>query len=170
VLLVVAVQVSSSAQPKAVPDKNASSVLPAKEIDADPDIPTLEQVVGFAWAQEITSHAEFERYLHALAEAAPDRTKLVRYGSSYERRSLNYLVISSPANIKRLEEIRQNNLLLSDPRQISDGQAETLIKDSPAIVWLAYNVHGNECSAGDAALVTAYHLLADRRAETRRWL
>lgn len=169
-LLVASVQFSLHAQSNVAPDSKASSALPVPGIDADPAIPTLEQVVGFGWAQEITSHAEFERYLDALAEAAPDRTKLVRYGSSYERRSLNYLVISSPANIKRLEEIRQNNLLLSDPRKMSDQEAAALIKDSPAVLWLAYNVHGNECSAGDAALVTAYHLLADRREETRSWL
>ena len=170
VFVIAVFQVSLHAQPTTLPDEDPKGLLPLEEMDADPKIPTLEQVVGFAWAQEITSHAEFERYLHALTEAAPDRTKLVCYGSSYERRSLNYLVISSPANIKRLDEIRQNNLLLSDPRKISDGQAATLIKDSPAIVWLAYNVHGNECSAGDAALVTAYHLLADRREQTRGWL
>ena len=32
----------------------------------------------------------------------------------------------------------------------------------PVIVWLAYGVHGNEISSSDAALMTAYHLLAAR--------
>ena len=32
----------------------------------------------------------------------------------------------------------------------------------PAIVWLSYGVHGNEISSPDAALLTAYHLLAAR--------
>jgi hypothetical protein len=170
VFLIAVFQVNLHAQPVAVPENDPNWLLPLEEIDADPKIPTLKQVVGFAWAHEISSHVQIERYLHALAEAAPDRTKLVRYGSSYERRSLNYLVISSPANIKRLDEIRQNNLLLSDPQKISDQQAGTLVKDSPAIVWLAYNVHGNECSTADAALVTAYHMLADRSEQTRGWL
>ena len=30
------------------------------------------------------------------------------------------------------------------------------------MVWLAYGVHGNEISSPDAAMVTAYHLLAAR--------
>ena len=32
----------------------------------------------------------------------------------------------------------------------------------PAVVWLGYGVHGNEISSPDAALLTAYHLLAAR--------
>ena len=35
---------------------------------------------------------------------------------------------------------------------------------------MAYGVHGDEISSGDAALLTAYHLLADRRAGTRSML
>ena len=40
----------------------------------------------------------------------------------------------------------------------------------PAILWMGYGVHGDEISSGDAALLTAYHLLADRRETTRRML
>ncbi len=169
-LLIVVFQTGLHAQPNPIPEKDPDWLLPLQETVADPAIPTLEQVVGYGWAREISSHAEIERYLDALAKTAPDRTKLVRYGSTYERRSLYYLAISSPANIKRLEEIRQNNLLLSDPRKVPAEQTATLLESSPAVVWLAYSIHGNECSPSDAALLTAYHLLADRRAETRRWL
>ena len=35
----------------------------------------------------------------------------------------------------------------------------------PALVWLAYGVHGNEISSPDAALMTAYHLLAAQNEE-----
>ncbi|MHC4405698.1 MAG: M14 family zinc carboxypeptidase [Planctomycetota bacterium] len=169
-LLIAALPTALCAQPKAGSHKAPDWLLPLPETDADPGVPTLEQVVGHSWAREIPTHAEIERYLHALAAAAPDRAKLVPYGSTYEGRSLYYLVISSPQNVKRLEEIRQNNLLLSDPRKIAAGQAASLIQKSPAVVWLAYSIHGNECSPSDAALVTAYHLLADRRPQTRRLL
>ena len=169
-LLTAAIQTAPLAQPNAVTAVAPDLLLPLSGIDVDSRIPTLEQVVGHAWAEELSSHAQIERYLHALAEAAPDRAKLVRYGSSYERKGLYYLVISSPANMKRLEEIRRNNLLLSDPRQTSPQQAAALLEKAPAILWLAYNIHGNECSASDSALLTAYHLLADRGEKTRRQL
>ena len=76
VFLVAVFQVSLHAQPAAVPDRDPNWLLPLPEIDADPKIPTLQQVVGFAWAREITSHAEIQRYLHALAKAAPDQIAL----------------------------------------------------------------------------------------------
>ncbi len=92
----------------------------------------------------------------------------MKYGESYEGRSLNYLVISSPENIARLDEIRANNLrIASSP---DDPKVDSIIEDAPAIVWLAYCVHGNEISPSDAALITAYHLLADQRDETKALL
>ena len=37
----------------------------------DSAIPTLKQVVGHAWGDEITSHAQTEQYLKALVAASP---------------------------------------------------------------------------------------------------
>jgi len=145
-------------------------LLPITEVKADPKIPTSEEVLRYKWADDVSSHIQIETYLRKLAEAAPERTKLVQYGESYEGRSLNYLVISSPDNIKRLDEIRETNLKLSDPRLMEDGESKEIIKNAPAVIWLAYCVHGNEISPSDAALVTAYHLLADQRNETKEIL
>lgn len=153
-----------------VPKKDPAWLLPVPDVDADPKIPTLQQVVGHSWGQEVSSHAEIERYIHALAKAAPDRCVLVSYGASNQNKKLYTLFISSPENIKRLDAIRQDNLALADPRGTPMAKAEEIASKAPAIVWLAYCVHGNETSPSDAALLTAYHLLADRRAETRAML
>ena len=48
---------------------------------------------------------------------------------------------------------------LANPRGISESEAEALIEQLPAIVWLSYGVHGNEISSADAALLLAYYLL-----------
>jgi hypothetical protein len=111
-----------------------------------------------------------ERYLKALVGAASDRAALVPYGRTYEGRTLYYLVISSPENLQRREEIRQQNLQFADPRQSTSDQANELVPRLPAIVWLAFGIHGNETSSTEAALLTAFHLLADRRPATRDWL
>ncbi len=145
-------------------------LLPVPEVDADPAVPELEKVLGYAWGEDISSHAQIETYLRALAEAAPRNTRWTRYGETYEGRGLYLLAISSPANTERLEEIRGENLLLADPRSIAEDRARELLARAPAIVWLSYTVHGNESSGSDAALLTAYHLLADRRPETRALL
>ncbi len=145
-------------------------LLPMPEVDADPKVPTLKAVVGHAWGEDISSHAEIERYLHALAAAAPDRARLVPYGRTTEKRALYYLAITGPENFARLDSIREANLRLADPRKVSPDEARSLVASTPPIVWMAYGVHGDEISSGDAALVTAYHLLADRRPATRALL
>jgi hypothetical protein len=152
-------------------DKNDPGwLLPLPEVDADPKVPTLKQQIGHGWGEDISSHAEIERYLHALSAAAPDRTRLVRYGQTSEKRGLYYLVITAPKNLMRLDEIRQANLHLADPRTTTPEQAKAIVDSNPAIAWMAYGVHGDEISSGDAAILTAYHLLADRRDATRTML
>ncbi|MEW4569698.1 M14 metallopeptidase family protein [Tautonia sp. JC769] len=150
--------------------RDRGRLLPMAEIEADPAIPTLEDVVGHRWGAEISSHAEVIRYLEALAGSAPDRAMLTPYGRSYEGRSLVYLVVSSAETMQRLDEVRRNRQGLADPRAIDREQADALIDREPAVVWLAASVHGDETSSTDAALLTAYTLLADRREETQSWL
>lgn len=142
--------------------RKARWLLPMPGIKADPKIPTLQSVVGHHWGQDISSHAESARYLRTLARVAPDRCKLFTYGRSYENRELQYLVISSPKNIKKLKTIMAQNKALTEPRRTSYGKAQQIIQSAPAIVWLAYSVHGDEISSTDAALVTAYHCVAAR--------
>jgi hypothetical protein len=144
--------------------------LPAPEVDPDPKIPTLQQVVGHDWARDISSYAEMERYLHALAKVAGDRAALIPYGRTYEGRTLYYLVLASPDNLPRREELRAANLALADPRNLPPEKARQLLAQTPAIIWLSFAIHGNETSATEAALLTAYHLLADRRPQTRALL
>ncbi len=125
-----------------------------------PDIPTLNQIVGHAWGEQITTHAEMERYLRALAAAATSKIKVVEYGQTWEARTLYYLVVASDENMARLEAIRSGMQKLADPRKTSKAEAENLIKTLPSVAWLAYSVHGDEISSTDAALLTAYHLIA----------
>ena len=124
------------------------------------NIPTLESVLGYKSGERITTHADMIRYFEALAKAAPDRIKLFDYGESWEGRRLIYLAVSSPENIARLDTIKANMQALSDPRKTSAAEAKKLIDDMPSSTWLAYSVHGNEISSTDAAMMTAYHLLA----------
>ena len=133
-------------------------LLPLPEVAADPLIPTSQQVLRYRWADDISSHHQVATYLQALAKAAPQRTRLVQYGESVEGRSLNYLVISSPENIARIEEIQQLNRALARAHETQSEHAQQIIDNNPAIVWLAYAVHGNEISPTDAALLTAWHL------------
>ncbi|MEO0423066.1 MAG: M14 metallopeptidase family protein [Pseudomonadota bacterium] len=128
----------------------------------DPRIPTLDAVVGHAVGSEITAPADAVRYVQALAEAAPERTKLVEYARTWEGRPLVYLLVGAPERIREIEAIKADMQRLAYPRSLDQAAAEALIERLPAVVWLAYGVHGNEISGTDAGLALAYHLLAGR--------
>lgn len=122
--------------------------------DFDPAIPTLTETIGHAPGDRITSPEEAYRYLRALADAAPDRVKMVQYATSWEGRPLYYLIFTSRENMARLDSIQADIATIAAGRT---GNGSAL-----PVTWLAYSVHGNEISSTDAALMMAYHLLAAR--------
>src|SRR5688500_3970454 len=124
----------------------------------DRAIPTLEAVIGHRPGDAITTPEEVGRYLEALAKAAPDRTRLVKYATSWEGRPLHYLVVGSKERIARLDDIKRGMQVLAS----GAPEADRLIAELPVVVWLIHGVHGNEISSSDAALAEAYHLLAAR--------
>jgi hypothetical protein len=150
------------------PTGSAASFYP-DDANYDPAIPTLVSIVGHDHAERVTSHHEMEDYLHALAESSP-KAELVRYGETWEGRALYYLVIASPRNHARMDDIRAGIRRLGDPRTLGDAEAAALIADLPVIVWLSHSVHGNEISSTDAALLIAYQLVAARDGFAQRIL
>ena len=124
----------------------------------DSTVPTLESVVGHKPGDQITTPDEIGRYLEALAKAAPDRTRLVRYATTWEGRPLHYLMIGSRERMAAIDAVR------TGMRAIAAGapEADGLIARLPVMVWFIHGVHGNEISSSDAALQEAYHLLAAR--------
>lgn len=132
------------------------------EGDYKPEMPSVKRVLGYEPGERITNYRDTLRYFKALANASPERVTLVKYAKSWQGRDLFYVVISSPDNKRRLDDIKVSMQQLADPRKTSRKQAEQLIRSLPAVVWLSYGVHGNEISSTDAAMQTAYHLLASK--------
>ena len=132
----------------------------------DPAVPTVQKVLAFAPGERIAAPDELVRYFEALAAAQPNRIKLFDYARSWEKRRLIYVAIGSEANIRRLAEIQAGMKRLADPRKTSSADAQKLIATLPAVIMLSHGVHGNEISSCDAAMMTAYHLLAARNDTT----
>lgn len=137
--------------------------------DYDPVIPDGEKLLGFELGQRTASPAEIVRAYKAWADASP-RATLVEYARSFEGRPLVYMVITSPENHQRLDEIKNGLAKIADPRKADLSEREQLIDKLPGVAWLAYSIHGNETSGSDAALVTAHHLIADRSDRTEKLL
>ena len=128
----------------------------------DSKIPTLEQVVGHASGDEVTTPEQIATYLRALAQAAPDRTRLTEYARTWEGRPLWLFVVGSAERIAKLDHVKADIKRLADPRGLASAEVTRLVASAPVVVWLMHGVHGNEISSGDAALLEAYHLLAAR--------
>jgi hypothetical protein len=157
----------------------------------NPDIPTPESIIGHAVAERAVRYPALIRYLQTLADAS-EQVTLTAYGKTHEGRTLYYLTITSRANHKRLDQIKADNVKLSDPRKSrpsegrgklkASGQASQqpagsnqslagrLIETLPAVAWLNYSIHGDELSSTDAAMYVAYHLAAAEDQATRKLL
>ncbi len=132
----------------------------------DAKVPTFQQVLGYEPGDKVSSYAGVVRYMEALAAANPTRMKMFDYGQTWEGRKLVFAAVGSEANLRRLGEIRASMQRIADPRKTPEAEARRLMTGLPAVVWLSYGVHGNEISSPDAALLTAYHLLAARGSKT----
>ena len=123
-------------------------------------VPTLQSTAGHKVGDRITRHADIVDYFYALAASDPDRVRVVEYARSWQGRPLIYVAISSADNIAKLDDYKAGMKALSDPRKTTKAEADKLINTLPGSTWLGYGVHGNEISSPDAAMMTAYHLLA----------
>ena len=121
----------------------------------DPSIPTLSEVVGHDFGEEITPPDQVLRYVEALAAAAPARTRLFQYAESWEGRPLVMIVIGSPERIAALDGVKADLARLADPRGLSEAEAEEILARVPVVTALMHGVHGNEISSSGAAMAEA---------------
>jgi len=122
----------------------------------DESIQSPEEFLGYEIGDQHTRHdliLAYFKYLSSISEKAD----LITYGKSYEGRTLTLLSISSTENLKNLENIKKEHLKSTIP-----GSIKTINENLPVIVNLGYGIHGNEPSSSEAALLTAYTLIASK--------
>ena len=148
-----------------VSSQELSHYLPAS-VSYNPSIPKPNDIIYHEVGEWHITHDRLVNYMKAIATAAPTRVKLETMGFTYENRPQVLLIITSPKNHQRLEEIRQQHLLLSDPSK----SASVNIENMPIVVWIGHSIHGNEPSGANASLLTAYHLAAAQGKEIEELL
>ncbi len=117
------------------------------------NIKSPSEFLGYELGTEFSRHHEVVAYYEYLAATVPNQVQLVTYGKTNERRPLILAYVSTPENIKNLESIRTEHL----KNTVGEGNP------SKAIVWLSYNVHGNESVSTEASMQTIYELLTKRK-------
>ena len=119
-------------------------------------VPTPKDIIYHEVGEWHVTHDRLVNYMKAVAAAAPERIKFETMGFSYEDRPQVLLIITSPKNHARLEEIRQQHIKLTDPSQSASVNTENM----PIVVYMGHSIHGNESSGANASLVGAYYLAA----------
>lgn len=123
-----------------------------------------DEFLGYPLGSRFTPHAQVIAYYRHLA-GVNKNIKLIDYGKSYEKRDLIVAIISSKENMDNLEQIRTANLALSKAVKQTAVNAK-----QPAILWLSYNVHGNEASSTETAMKTLYTFAGTANQHITEWL
>lgn len=130
-------------------------------------VPRPQSILRYDVGEFHTNYATMERVLERIAQAAPDRVRVMDIGETNEHRMMHLVAVSAPENIQRLDEIRANIARLADPRKTSAEEAERLISSTPILVWLAYTIHGNESASFEAMMQVLYQLAASNEPATQ---
>ena len=116
------------------------------------------EFLGYELGTQFTRHHQVIDYVKHVAENSSLATT-ASYGKTYEGRTLQLVYLSSAENLIQLETLRKDHL-----RSIG---YETGAKESGkdfSVVWLSYNVHGNESTSTEAALKTLHTLVTEKQA------
>jgi len=124
--------------------------------------PSPDEFLGYTLGSRFTPHQKVVDYFKKVASTSKN-IQLQVYGETYEGRELLLAIVSDEANMSRLEQIRTNNLsLASADKNVVKGTKQ------PAILWLSYNVHGNEANSTETAMRVLYTLAT--ATQTKQWL
>ena len=122
-------------------------------------IPTPREHLGFTVGADRTlaDWGQITGYFQRLAAASP-AVHLDTLGLTTNGQPFIVAIVSSPANIARLPEIRAAQALLADPRRLTPDEERRLIATQPSVVFISNNIHGSEIGASQMAMELAHRL------------
>ncbi|MEN8124965.1 MAG: M14 family zinc carboxypeptidase [Bacteroidota bacterium] len=130
----------------------------------DNSIPSPEEFLGYPIGDYHTRYDLVVAYMEKLAELS-DKATLKTYGKTNENRKLVILTISTSKNLQNIEKHKSKHLQVVDPNtRVTD------FSDLPIFINLGYGVHGNEASSSEAAMLTAYTLIASKNPKIQEYL
>lgn len=117
----------------------------------------------------LANYSEYEAYLKKLAGES-DRMKLVDIGKTAEGRSQWMAIVSSPANLARLDDYRAIAQKLARAKGVSEAEALQLAARGKAIVWIDAGMHATETVTSQGQIQVLHRMLTQSDAETMRML
>jgi hypothetical protein len=135
------------------------------------DLPSPEQFFGHKMGadRKLANWDKLLEYYRTLAKTATNM-RLVELGKSSEGRPYIALFISSPANLAKLDRLRQLNARLADPRGLSEAEAQKVIAEARAVVIQTFALHSSEVAASQTAAEYVHDSISRKDEEAQRML
>jgi hypothetical protein len=137
----------------------ALALTPALAFAQSTRIPTPSEHLGFQVGADKTlaDWGQITGYFQRLAALSP-AVDVDTLGPTTDGQPFIVAVVSTPANIARLPEIRANQAKLADPRRLTPDEERRLIATQPSVIFVSNNIHGSEIGASQMAMELAYRL------------
>src|SRR6266849_1675559 len=142
-------------------------------------IPAPADVLGFTPGDDrkLASWAKVVEYFQKLA-AASDRVKFEEIGKSTMGAPFVYVTISAPENLAHLDEYKEIQRQLADPRilhsptnlMMADRKAGDLIRRGKTIVAITCGIHSTEVGSYLSSMLIVYRLASSNDPEVQEIL
>jgi hypothetical protein len=142
-------------------------------------IPAPADVLGFTPGDDrkLTSWAKVVEYFQKLA-ATSDRVKFEEIGKTTMGAPFVYATISAPENLAQLDEYKNIQRQLADPRILgspthlmsADRKAASLIKRGKTVIAITCGIHSTEVGSYLSSMLIAYRLASSNEPEIQEIL
>ena len=148
-------QAPTTAAPKTAATKQASK--PGA-------LPTPASVFGFEPGADnkLATYDQSVTYFNLLAEAASGSMVMQQAGKTTLGRTYVFAVISSPANIAKLDRLREIAQRLAHPAGLTEAEAKALAKEGKAFVHIDGGLHATESAGPQQMPLLAYDILRQK--------
>ena len=155
---------SWSIRPRATARRAAAILLaslPAAALAQRPAIPAPQSVFGFPVGadSQLFTYEQSIAYFKRLA-GATNRIKLIEVGTTSFGRPWTAALISSPANLAKLDHFRAVNMRLAHPDGLTEAEARRLAREGRVIVDISGGLHASEIAGSQHTPQLAYELLS----------
>ncbi|NQT79192.1 MAG: peptidase M14 family protein [Candidatus Aminicenantes bacterium] len=138
---------------------------------AQKKVTSPEEFFGF----ELGSDRKIARWdkivdYYMLLEKESDKIKVLNMGPSTMGNPFLVVIISSQQNLANLEQLREVNAKISDPRGITEAEIKKLVSEGKAVICQSMSLHATEIGGAQMAPELTYDLVSRSDEETQRIL
>jgi Zinc carboxypeptidase len=136
-----------------------------------PKITSPKDLIGFGIGDDyhMASYSQLETLWKKWATES-DRMKLVEIGKTAENRPQYMCIISTPENLRKLEQYKEISRKLSLAEGLTDEQAHELARQGKTVIWIDGGLHASETVGSQQLIETVYQLISRTDPETMRLL